>query len=101
MATKATVLRNINNLLTCEHDEAVSATLTDIRERVAAMPDQHVSKELNTLMHLLVSVKHDNAHLWIQIVQLKDMLDASDVRITELEGTVLELKTAISCQERS
>lgn len=98
MGTKDTVLRNISNLLSCERDESVVATLVDIKERVTAMPDQHVSKDLNTLLHLLVDVKNDNAQLWVQIVQLKEQMDADQARISKLEDTVRDLKTTISTQ---
>jgi cell division septum initiation protein DivIVA len=96
MGTKAAVLRNLTSLLSCERDEHVVATLLDIKERVAAMPDQHVSKDLNTVLHLLVDVKNDNAQLWAQIVQLKDQLDASNARIAELEGQLDASKARIA-----
>lgn len=112
MGSKEAVLRNLASLLSCERDEHVVATLLDIKGRVTAMPDQHVSKDLNTILHVLVDVKNDNAQLWAQIVQLKDQLDASkariaalddkveagEVRIAEIEGTVLDLKAIIATQ---
>lgn len=52
------------------------------------------SKDMRALWRLMVDVKNDNAHLWKQIVQLRDQLDASKALIVDLTKLVTDLMSA-------
>jgi hypothetical protein len=52
------------------------------------------SKDMQALWRLMADVKNDNAHLWTQIVQLRDQLEASKVLIMDLTKLVTDLMSA-------
>jgi hypothetical protein len=51
-----------------------------------------MGKDMQALWRLMADVKNDNAHIWTQIVQLREQLDASNALIMDLTKLVTDLK---------
>lgn len=89
-AVSRQILGNLETLLEHYKDDAEArGLLYDMQQqliKLAEMLPDSLKKDLNTLLHLLVDCKNDNARLWSEIVELKERLQRQEDRLRVSHG---------------
>jgi hypothetical protein len=79
-------------------DLRAKGLLEDIRDslqaNMALLPDA-VIRDIDNLLHMLVTVKRDNVELWMNLLNLKSELAAKTARLDKVEGELVTVKAEL------
>lgn len=93
------ILQSIETLMQASVDDLrAKGLLEDIRDslqaNMALLPDA-VIRDIDNLLHMLVTVKRDNVELWMNLLNLKSELAAKTARLDKVEGDLVTVKAEL------